>query len=178
MKKILIASLLSSLFAAPAFASVPGPYVALDLQNWNASSTGALGNPGIGARIGAGYRFTENWGVEANYAQSGSSSSVGGQSYKAEAFQIAATGTYPINPQFDVYAKLGASANKISPSGFSLASSSKTDLLWGIGGQYNFTRNWGARLEYEGLGKATGSGNTGGSDFSLSTISLGAVYAF
>lgn len=178
MKKILIASLLSALFAAPAFAAVPGPYVALDVQSWNASSTGGLGNPGVGLRIGGGYRFTQNWGVEVNYAQSGKSSSVLGADYKASAFQLAATGTYPINEQFDVYAKLGASANKISASGFTLPSSSKTDLLWGIGAQYNFTPNWGARLEYEGLGKGTGSGNPGGSDFSLSTISLGAVYAF
>ncbi len=177
MKKVLIASLLSALFAAPAFAAVPGPYVALDVQSWSASSTGSLGNPGVGARIGGGYRFTQNWGVEVNYAQSGSSSSVGGASYKASAFQVAATGTYPINPQFDVFAKLGVSANKISTSGFSLSSTSKTDLLWGIGGQYNINQNWGVRLQYEGLGKGTGS-NPGGNDFSLSTVSLGAVYAF
>lgn len=177
MKKVLIASLLSSLFAAPAFAAVPGPYVALDVQNWNASSTGPLGNPGIGARIGAGYRFTPNWGAEIDYGQSGNSSSVLGASYKAEAFQIAATGTYPINDQFDVFAKLGASANKISTSGFNLSSSSKTDLLWGVGGQFNIDPHWGVRLQYEGLGKGTGS-NPGGTDFSLSTLSLGAVYAF
>ena len=175
MKKLLIASLLSAMFAAPAFAAAPGPYVALDVQNWSTNNNAPFGNPGIGLRIGAGYRFTQNWGVEANYAQSGASSSVFGASYKVSAFQLAATGTYPINDQFDVYAKLGASANKVSASGFTCNSCSKTDFLYGVGGQYNIDHNWGVRLEYEGLGKAT---NAGTNDMSASTFSLGAVYAF
>jgi OmpA-OmpF porin, OOP family len=175
MKKVLIASVLSAMFATPAFAAAPGPYVAADIQSWSTTNNAPFGNPGIGLRIGGGYRFTQNWGVEANYAQSTASSSVGGTSYKASAFQLAATGTYPINDQFDVYAKLGASANKVSASGYTCSNCSKTDLLYGVGGQYNIDRNWGVRLEYEGLGKAT---NAGVNDMSASTLSLGAVYAF
>ncbi len=174
MKKILIASLLSALFAAPAFAAVPGGYVALDLQNWSATNTGAFGNPGVGLRIGGGYRFTENWGVEANYAQSGKSSSVLGADYKFTALQLAATGTYPINPQFDVYAKLGVSANKFDLTGAS--NNSKTSLLYGVGGQYNINQQWGVRLEYENLGDTTNF--PAGNQVSASTISIGGVYAF
>jgi OOP family OmpA-OmpF porin len=175
MKKVLIASLLSSLFVAPAFAAVPGPYVALDVQNWSATNTGALGNPGVGLRIGGGYRFTENWGVEANYAQSGKSTSVAGADYKFTALQLAATGTYPINNQFDVYAKLGFSANKfdVTPS---VASNSKTSFLYGVGGQYNINQQWGVRLEYENLGDTTNF--AGGNQVSASTISIGGVYSF
>lgn len=175
MKKVLIASLLSSLFAASAYAAVPGGYVALDLQNWSATNTGALGNPSVGLRIGGGYRFTENWGVEANYAQSGKSSSVAGVDYKFTALQLAATGTYPINPQFDVYAKLGFSANKfdITPS---VPSNSKTSFLFGVGGQYNINQQWGVRLEYENLGDTTNF--SAGNQVSASTISIGGVYAF
>lgn len=175
MKKVLLASLLSTLFAAPAFAAAPGAYLALDLQNWSASNTGALGNPGVGLRIGGGYRFTENWGVEANYAQSGKSSSVGGVDYKFTALQLAATGTYPINPQFDVYAKLGLSANKFDSTP-SVPNNTKTSLLWGVGGQYNIDPQWGVRLEYANIGDTTNF--PAGSQVTGSTISAGGVYSF
>lgn len=175
MKKVLIASLLSTLFAAPAFAAAPGPYVALDLQNWSASNTGSLGNPGIGLRIGAGYHFTQNWGIEANYAQSGDSSTVNGNKYKFTAFQVAATGTYPINPMFDVYAKLGMSANKFDRSP-SVPNNTKTSFLWGIGGQYNIDPQWGVRLEYSNIGDATNRPT--GNQVSGSAISIGGVYSF
>lgn len=176
MKKVLIASLLSSLFAAPAFAMAPGPYIALDINSTSVTNTGPLGNPGTGFRIGAGYRITPNLGVEANYGETGSSNSVAGMSYKVSAFQLAAIGIYPVNDQIDVFARLGASANKVTPSGYSLPSTNKTDLLVGVGGQYHFNQNWGVRLMYESYGKAT-SGNPGG-DSSVSAVSLGGVYAF
>ena len=175
MKKILAVSLISALFAAPAMAAVPGGYVALDLQNWSTTNNAPFGNPAIGLRIGGGYRFTPNVGVQVNYGQSGASSSVGGASYKVSALQVAAVGTYAINPMFDVFAKLGVSANKMNASGFTCTSCSKTDLLYGIGGQYNINQQWGVRLQYEGLGKVT---NSGTNDMSASTLSLGAVYAF
>lgn len=178
MKRVLIASLLSSLFAAPVFAAAPGPYVALDAQLWNATNSSPFGSPSVGPRIGAGYRFTQNWGAEIDYAQSGNSSTVNNASYKVSALQVAATGTYPLNDQFDVFAKVGLSNNKLSTSNYHLASSSKTDILWGVGGQFNINHNWGIRLQYEGLGKGTGSGNAAGSDFTLATTSLGAVYTF
>lgn len=175
MKKVLIASLLSAMFAAPAFAAAPGPYVALDLQNWSTTNNAPFGNPSVGLRIGGGYRFTENWGVEANYAQSGKSSSVFGADYKVTAFQVAATGTYPINPQFDVYAKLGVSANKFDSTP-SVANNTKTSLLYGVGGQYNINQQWGVRLEYANLGDTTNF--AGGNQVSASTISIGGVYSF
>ena len=175
MKKILAASLLSSLFAMPAFAAAPGGYVAADLQNWAATHADPFGNPGIGIRIGGGYRFTQNVGVEVGIAQSGSSSSVGGASYKAAATQVAAVGTYPINQQFDVFGKLGMSANKATFSGATCDSCSKTSVMFGVGGQYNINQNIGVRLQYENLGKAT---NSGTDDVAVSTLSAGVVYSF
>ena len=178
MKKILVASLLSSLFVMPAFAAAPGGYVAADLQNWSATNTGPSGNPGMGVRIGGGYRFTPNVGVEVDYAQSGSSSAYFGTTYKVSATQLAVVGTYPINPQFDVFGKVGMSANKISLSAAGAGTCnncSKTDVLVGVGGQYNINQQVGIRLQYESLGKAS---NSGSNDMTVSTLSLGAVYAF
>ena len=175
MKKILVASLLSSLFAMPAFAAAPGGYVAADLQNWSATNTAPFGNPGMGVRIGGGYRFTPNVGVEVDYAQSGSSSAIGGTTYKVSATQLAVVGTYPINSQFDVFGKVGMSANKVSLSAGTCTNCSKTDVMFGVGGQYNINQQIGIRLQYESLGKAS---NTGTNDTTVSALSLGAVYAF
>lgn len=96
------------------------------------------------------------------------------------AFQVAATGTYPINQMFDLYAKLGMSANKVSLSGATWnagVSSSKTSLLYGVGGQYNINNNWGVRVEWAHLGDAT-SNSLGVPNISNSTLSVGGVYTF
>ncbi len=181
MKNLFTLILLPALCAAPAAVagSAPGGYAALDVQNWSATNAGAYGNPGTGLRIGGGYRFTSNIAVEADYALSSASTSVAGLSYKASAWQLAAVGSYDVNPQFALFAKVGASNNKysLSTSGYggASASTSKTDLLYGIGGQYRFTPDWGVRLQYEHLGKAT---STGMNDIKYSTVSLGLVYLF
>jgi OOP family OmpA-OmpF porin len=175
MKKVLVASLLSSLVAGPAYAAVPSGFVSADLQSWSATNADPYGNPGIGFRIGGGYRFTPNVGLEVNYGQSGKSSDVGGTSYKISATQLAVVGTYPVNTEFDVFGKLGMSANKVTVSGGTCTNCSKTDVLIGVGGQYNINRQLGVRLQYESLGKVT---NTGSNDTSATTLSAGVVYAF
>jgi OOP family OmpA-OmpF porin len=177
MKKVLVASLLSTLIAVPAFAAVPGGYVAADLQSWSTTNNAPFGNPGMGLRIGAGYRFTPNVGVEVDYAQSGSSSSNIAGTYKVSSTQVAVVGTMPVSPEVDVFGKVGMAANKLSLSSnfFVCVSCSKTSLMYGIGAQYNFNQQVGLRLQYENLGKAT---NSGVNDLTASTLSLGVVYAF
>lgn len=175
MKKFVFL-LLSLLISLPAFAADSGPYVALDVQNWTTTNNSIFGNPGVGIRVAGGYHFLPYIGVEVGYSQSGDSSSVLGAKYNVSSLQAAAVGTYSINDMFDVFAKLGAAANKISTSGpITCTSCSKTDVLIGVGGQYNINRNVGIRLQYEDLGKAS---NTGTNDMAASTVSLGAVYNF
>lgn len=176
MNKILVSALLSSILAVPAFAADSGPFVALDIQNWSVTNNDPLGNPAVGLRIGGGYHFTPNFGAEIDYAQSGSSSSFFGISDKVSSLQAAAVGTYPINDMFDVYAKLGMAANKVTLSGPATCNScSKTSFMYGVGGQYNINKQVGIRLEYENLGNAT---NSGSNDLAASTISVGVVYNF
>ena len=175
MKKILVASLVISLLASPAFAADSGGYVAVDLQNWSTTNNAPMGNPKMGVRIGGGYRFTPNVGVEVDYGQSGSSSTTGGMSYKVSATQLAVVGTYPINPMFDVFGKVGMSANKATTTGTTCNSCSKTSVMFGVGGQYNINQQLGVRLQYENLGKVT---NSGSDDLSATTLSLGVVYGF
>lgn len=177
MKKVLAAVLISTI-SVSAFAAGNGAFVAFDAQNWSTTNNAPLGNPSAGFRIGGGYHFTPNIGVEVDYAHSGDTSSYLGAKYNVSSVQAAAVGTYPINDAFDVYAKLGMASNKISLSGPPSAvcnSCSKTDLMFGVGGQYNFNKQVGIRLEYDDLGKAS---NTGTNDLGAATISAGVVYSF
>jgi len=175
MKKIIAVALLSSMFTAPAFAEGTGFYGALDLNTWSLTNLGGASNPSTGYRIAGGYHFSPNWGAELGYAASGNGDAFG-QNYKAESTQIAVTGTYPINEQFDLFAKLGYAANKLSGDAISGCSNcSKSDLMYGIGAQYNFNKQFGIRLQYEDIGQVT---DTGTDDSKATNVSLGVVYNF
>ena len=176
MKKILAVALFSAI-SIPALAGESGAFVALDAQNWSTTNNAPLGNPSMGLRIGGGYHFTRNIGVEVDYAKSGDTASYLGAKYNVSSVQAAAVGTYPINDMFDVYAKLGVASNKISLTGPGAIcnSCSKTDLMYGVGGQYNVNKQIGIRLEYVPLGKAS---NTGTYDLGVSTLSAGVIYNF
>jgi OOP family OmpA-OmpF porin len=181
MKKFIAVALLSSVFVAPAFAEGTGFYGALDLNTWSLSNKGAGDtNPSTGFRIAGGYNFTPNWGAELGYTQSGNGTTTGtapGQNYKVESTQIAVTGTYPINEQFDVFAKLGYAMNKATGDGTSgCPKCSNDDFLYGIGGQYNFNKQVGIRLQYEDIGKVTD--NPGVDNSKATNVSLGVVYNF
>jgi OmpA-OmpF porin, OOP family len=176
MNKILTAALLSSFFAAPAFADGSGFYGALDVNTWSLSNKVAgEKDPSTGYRIAGGYHLTPNWGAELGYTESGNGVSLG-QNYTVQSTQIAATGTYSINPQFDVFGKLGYAMNKIGGDATAGCSKcSKDDLLYGLGAQYNFNKKIGLRLQYEEIGKLT---DTGTNSPEATNYSLGAVYNF
>jgi OOP family OmpA-OmpF porin len=176
LKQIIAAALLTSAFAAPVFAEGTGFYGALDLNTWSMSNTpSGASDPSTGYRIAGGYHFTPNWGAELGYAASGNGT-VGGQNFKGESTQIAVTGTYPINAQFDVFGKLGYAMNKLTGDATAGCNQcSKNDYMYGIGAQYNFNKQVGIRLQYEDLGKFTDSGSN---DIKAINYSLGAVYNF
>lgn len=176
MKRIIAAAIISFLFTAPAFAEGAGFYGALDFNTWDLSNKSAGDtNPSTGYRIAGGYHFTPNWGAELGYTESGNGTS-GNQNYKVNSTQIAVTGTYPVNEQVDVFAKLGYAANKVTGNATSGCSDcSKNDFLYGIGAQYNFNKQFGIRVQYEDIGKVTDSGTD---DPTATNWSLGAVYNF
>jgi OOP family OmpA-OmpF porin len=94
-------------------------------------------------------------------------------------FQVAAVGTFPMNPQFDLIGKLGFSNNseKLTGTGGFAAlntSESKTDLLIGVGAQYNVTSQVGIRAQYESFGKFDSYSNP----VKASVFSVGVAYTF
>jgi OOP family OmpA-OmpF porin len=143
-------------------------------------------------KLFGGYQFTPNWGAEIAYVQLGSSHGVNATiagvpatgSYKLYSLNFAGTGTLPLEGGFSLLGKLGVSANRSSAGNIcaagvcaAMGSSSKTNLLWGIGAQYAFTKQWALRLEYEDFGKMSnndvwGTGNSGALKATDWTLSL------
>jgi OOP family OmpA-OmpF porin len=133
----------------------------------------------------AGYQFTRNWGIEAGYSDFGKTKANGtfmGLDTSAEArvwgFGLAGTGTLPLSSQFDLLGKLGVfhgvvdvSANVGGITG-KLSGRSNTALV-GAGARWNFSGNWGARVEWERINKI-GDSTSGTSDVDF--ISIGIEY--
>jgi OOP family OmpA-OmpF porin len=114
-----------------------------------------------------GYDFNRNWGMEAAYVDLGKPNYPLGDA-RETAWYLAGKGTLPISNQFDLFAKLGATRNKRDLFG----DSSRTDLLAGVGAEYNFNKQVGLRLEYEDFGKFGDDGIIGRSRANMWSLSV------
>jgi OOP family OmpA-OmpF porin len=200
----------SSSDAAPVVATESAPettsqkpyYATADLGLFNYSNSKsaydgvALPNPAI-LRIGGGYRFGQRVSVEAGYSLVGDSilkstgSVVLTETVKAAVLHVALVDTYSINGKFDVFGKLGLVSTKLD---YSYASSTtvpasgsgsgtSTNLMFGVGAQYNINKRYSVRAQYEDFGKtkvtaAYSNGLTLSSDIGVTVISVGGVYNF
>ncbi len=190
MKKIALVALLSAVVATPALADNTGKfYGAVDLgaaSYSNATLTvngvpNTFGNPGM-FRIAGGYHITPMIAAEVAYAKLADSvltDPAGNITLSTSALQVAAVGTYPVAPQFDVMGKIGFSANsgKITTTGAFAgqgSNGSKTDLLLGVGAQYNINAQYTIRAQYDSFGAIAGGANAP----KVSAFSIGVAYNF
>lgn len=149
-------------------------------------------------KLFAGYNYNQYLGVEVGYADLGApkykytgvNGVVGSGEIKAEetSWFAAAKGTLPINDQFNVFGKLGFTRNHLKASGdititapvsVSISGSeskTKASVLYGVGAQYNVTKQIGIRLEYENFGKFGNEEDTGRTKVDL--WSAGVTYTF
>lgn len=148
-------------------------------------------------QVFGGYQFTPTWGVELQYTTLGKRNAIVtagapingvGMTSDARAYQwgLSGTGTFPIADKWFARGKLGVSSNHVDDSNgvvtgpggtalFSISSSSKTDVLAGIGIGYEWSRNFKTRLEYEYFGKFDVGNST---DVKGSNIGLRMQYSF
>lgn len=181
MKKLVIALLFSIACSAPAFAANSGnAYVAVDYGTWSMSNAGILPNPGV-LTFSGGFHFTPNVGAEVGLALIGDSivNYPGGQTtYKQSALKFAVVGTLPVAPQFDIFGKLGFDSISGTLNDTFLGSSSATtsNIMYGIGGQFNISNQIGIRAQYENLGKTKASTTATGAD--VTSVSVGVVLNF
>jgi OOP family OmpA-OmpF porin len=194
MNKITIVALLSVFVATPVLADNSGKfYVAADfgtssLNNVTVPAVGGFPaatflNPGMG-RIAVGYHFSPMIAVEVGYSKFADTSldyaAVGKATLAMNSTQVAAVGSYPLNSQFDLLGKLGVSRNSASSSGTGAfaglvnSSTSQSDLLIGVGAQYNVSSQFGIRVQYDSFGKFDSSSQP----ISASAISVGVVSSF
>jgi len=118
-----------------------------------------------------GYQFNSIWGAELGYAHLGqfqnsyslpAQSSSGTGTDKLSVWSLAGTATWPINQQFALRGKLGLARLRSdytfsgTGSGYVAGdngSATKTNLMVGLGAQYNINRNVALRFDYENFGK-------------------------
>lgn len=170
IRKVLLASglALSGLLAATqasAQAFVGGSFGKSDIDSEITDgliTSGSVDGKDTGFKVFGGYMFNRHFGVEGAYVDLGEVSYSGdffgapvtGGKVEVSGVNIAALGSYPITEQFSVFGKIGLFIWDVEASDttggvpFS-AKEDGTDISFGLGLGYNFTRNLGVRLEWE-----------------------------
>jgi len=150
--------LFAFLFAAsPALADNTGRiYIAGDLGSATYSNMSPFPNPGV-IRIAVGSHLTPNIAAEVGYSKFGDSTVTvpgGSATVTASAFQVAAIGSVPLNPQFGLLGKLGFSKNSAEGTSTFMPSisTSKNSIMFGVGAEYHMSSEVSFRAQYENYG--------------------------
>jgi OOP family OmpA-OmpF porin len=135
--------------------TVPGFYVGADVGQADFGD-----EDDTAFRILGGYQFHRNVAAEVGYSLLFDK---GGA--EVTALELVAVGSFPLANQLSVLGKLGF-ANVDVETRF--GSDDKTELTYGLGLQYDFTRNLGARLQWQRYD----------TDEEVDLISIGVIYRF
>lgn len=145
--------------------------------------------------VSSGYQFNKYLGAELGYTDLGENnaiSSADSATMKVKGVELLGVGTFPINPQFEVYGKVGVffwdldascagTCSTFGPGGGSglggpgSQSDSGTDLTYGLGAKLNLTKNVGVRVQYQRYKDIDSSAITGGKS-DIDVISVGIVF--
>lgn len=143
MKKIAIVVFLSAFVAAPAIAG--DAYLGVNVgQNKIDVSTV---NESTAFGVFGGYAFNENIAAEVGYTNMGSAErTFSANKLTGSVMSIAAVGSLPLSKAFTLFAKLGYAQSQIEVPGIS---ETKSDLIYGVGAQFNASKTVGIRLGYD-----------------------------
>ena len=159
------------------FALDVGRTLATDLCSGMPSGvTGCKDTAGL-FRAAIGGQFTPMWGMEVSYGGLGKASAGSSVDWQIYALQVSGTVTYPLSSTFSLIGKLGIARPdlKLTGGGNSI-SETDTNLAFGIGAQYDFTKSVAIRVQYENLGTVGNADTTGTSKVGL--LSAGIVLGF
>lgn len=137
-------------------------------------------------KILGGYQFSKHFALELGYSQLGEASinNGGGLFAKVEAtaWEVVAVGILPVADRFSIYGKAGMyradsdfSTNVVLPGLPQSFSESNNDLTFGIGLQFDISRNLALRAEWQRY-QDLGGPQIGESD--LDVMSIGVTYQF
>ena len=142
-------------FSVGAAAQNTGFYAGLDI------GTADFGNEDDTAfRLSGGFQFHRHIAAEVGVARLFDKGGV-----EVTALEVAAVGSLPLANQFSVFARIGIANIDIETGA---GSRDKTELLLGIGAQYDFTRNLGLRVQWQRYE----------SEPEVDLLSVGAVWRF
>ncbi|HJT62549.1 MAG TPA: outer membrane beta-barrel protein [Burkholderiales bacterium] len=189
MKAQLAILSLAAAFASPVLAQDVGFYVGAHIGQSEAgdSCTGVGGgvscdDKDTAWRILGGYQFNRNFALEFGYNDLGEvSASAPGANVTIEttAWELVGVGMLPLADRFSAYGKIGLYRAEtdatVNVPGFSSSSESNTDLTFGIGARYDFTRSVGVRAEWQRY-QDVGGGDIGEDD--VDVISIGVIFRF
>ncbi len=143
-------------------------------------------NSGDAGEFSGGYSINPNLGVEisykilgtyAAYDQNSSGTDGAATAYtKAGAFAATAVGNYELYKNLSLIGKLGIADIMITqPSQAGNHTATNTNIFYGLGVQYDFTKSVAGRAVWENLG-TVGNGDTGESRMSM--LSGGLVFKY
>jgi OOP family OmpA-OmpF porin len=178
--KALLATVLISLLALPKLAlsqDIPGWYIGIGIGQSNAKGAcDGVSGPGItcdetdtAGKILGGYQLSRNFALELAYADLGQAKATfagfGSATIGAKGFEFTGIGMLPIAERFSLLARAGLFSWKVdAEDGTGLvgsASASGTDLTYGFGVKFDFTKDFAIRAEWQRY-KDVGDLNTTG----------------
>jgi OmpA-OmpF porin, OOP family len=122
---------------ALAQSTTTGFYIGAEAGNTDVSGA----DDDIGFKLLGGYRFHPNIAAEVGYGMLYDKDDV-----EVTALEFVAVGMFPIGNQFSILGKLGL-ANVEADTRF--GSEDKTELTWGVGVQFDVSRNLGVRALWQ-----------------------------
>jgi OOP family OmpA-OmpF porin len=152
---------LAAMLGAAAMAVSAGAVAQQADTGWYAGAS--LGNAEAGSeddtawRIAAGYRLSRTFAAEVGYANFGDF----GGGDDATSLELVGTAHFPMGNQFSLYGLAGLAMIEVGDE-------DETELTFGVGAQYDFSRNMGLRLQWQRY-------NT---EEELDVLSVGVVFKF
>ena len=141
---------------------------------------GACDDKDTGYKAFVGWQFHPNFAVEGGYYHMGEASGIGAAgtgSFKVRGWELVGVAMFPVWRQLSLYGKAGASRSRVNlNTNVGVSQSDNTwDFTYGLGGEWAFTRNVAARLEWQRYADV-GSANTSKDDVDYFNASL--LYRF
>jgi len=171
--------------SVPAFAADTGGYLVgmvgqTKAKNVETFPGESLDDTDTGIKLGGGYAFHRNVGVEVAYVDLGKATITGGgqkAEFKSSGLVVAALGMLPLNNQFTLLGRLGIIDATVKATAPGLSEkSTKVKTTFGIGVSYSFTPKFAVRGDFDRYSKLGDKNTIGESDVDM--ISVGVVYKF
>jgi OOP family OmpA-OmpF porin len=122
----------------------------------------------IAWKASLGYQINRTFSAEVGYTNLGEVSELG-VTAEATAFEVIGLAKFPVANQLSIYGLAGIAMAEVEVSSpLGSVSDDSTELTFGVGAQYDFSRNMGARVQWQRYG----------ADEDIDVISVGVVVKF